>query len=253
MELKPAKIKSEPADEHAMDVDMKEEANVGQSGAVDEEVVQEFSVVLLRPSADQTIGRLLFERMQPRKMDSCNSRTKQQVKHLELTYKTAQNHEGEPVNQLAALYDGIYNGENLNKNETLLRDAVGFFESGRFYILPISEAYEMHRKICKPKKKEDEETVDQNKIDDANLAAELDLSPDPLDAVRVSYARVESDWQKKRREQSAQYKQQIIDSDPWLDLQVKKTNVRQVYKERVERAEDCKPAIVNLTHKLPVL
>jgi hypothetical protein len=61
----------------------------------------QLSVVLLRPDTNQRIGRLLFERPYPRKMDSCASRMKKEVKHLELIYQTAKNRNGESINKLA--------------------------------------------------------------------------------------------------------------------------------------------------------
>lgn len=87
-------------------------------------------VVLLRPFENATLSRLVFGQKQVQNMEFCVGRFKEQVRHLELSYQAPRNNDGEPIDERTALYDGIYNGENLDRDETLLRHAVGFFKSG---------------------------------------------------------------------------------------------------------------------------
>lgn len=60
----------------------------------------------------------------------------------------------------------------------------------------------------------------KNKIDEVRLVeekAEVVAAP-----VRVKFGRTESEYKKKRREQSALHKQKLIDEDSWISLKVEK-------------------------------
>ncbi|KAI6174933.1 hypothetical protein M3Y97_00976200 [Aphelenchoides bicaudatus] len=172
------------------------------------------------------------------------SRMKRQVKHLELNYQAPRNNRGEAANETAALFDGVYNGENVDSGEELLRHAVGFFKGGCLYMLPIEESYELQRKIAKRKTdkngNDEEEFVGKGKIDDSKLL-EIDAAPS-TNPVRVAFARNETEWQKKRREQSAQHRQHLIDSDPWIKMNINKLSARKAFESKVKKSEEDMPA-----------
>jgi len=210
----------------------------------DDEVAQEFSVVLLRQPPNASASRLLFYQQVPQQMEFCSGRMKREVKHMELDYQAEDDEESD---DLSELYDGIYNGEDLDKCNPLRKHAVGFFKSGRFYIMPLHESYEMHRKIYRPKPMNVHE---QNKIDDEKLG-QLDAEP-TAKAVRVSFVRNETDWQRRQRERSAGYKKQQFDNDPWIELDVKKSNAKNVYAVEIKASTKYKSAVVN-DYKLPEL
>lgn len=56
---------------------------------------------------------------------------------------------------------------------------------------------------------------DESKLNDTK--PEVNVAP-----VRVKFGRAESDFKKKKREQSAQHKQKLIDQDPWIDMTVQR-------------------------------
>ncbi|KAI6174664.1 hypothetical protein M3Y97_01015800 [Aphelenchoides bicaudatus] len=183
-------------------------------GAEDDEVEAEFNVVILRPQSNTCLSRIQFQQQPLQSMDSCHGRLKKQVKHLELAYRTRKNGE--------IMYDKI----------KALYDAIGFFKAGGFYILPVHESFEMMRQVVRPA---DINVIEQNRTEDSNLAHVN--APPVLNPVRVRFARTETEWQRRKREQSFQYRQMLYDQDQWIDTKVNKEKVQTVYKKEISRSK----------------
>lgn len=65
----------------------------------------------------------------------------------------------------------------------------------------------------------------------------------------MRYARSETDWQRKRREQSIQYRQMLFDQDQWVDMEVKREDIKSVYKKETLKTRN--PAEMLETPELP--
>jgi hypothetical protein len=63
-------------------------------------------------------------------------------------------------------------------------------------------------------------------LDDAKLDM-MDEEP-TANPARIRFARQETDWQRKRREQSSQHRQLMIDQDPWINVAVVEGEVQEL-------------------------
>ncbi|KAI6215465.1 hypothetical protein M3Y94_00388000 [Aphelenchoides besseyi] len=192
--------------------------------------IAEYNVVVLRPSDGKDIERYVFEQSQPANMNGCKGRLKRNVKHVEFTYETQRKMDGTPVDETTALFDGLYNGECYTKTGDAMRDCVGFFKNGTLYLLPINDAYGLRRQLVRST---ENNRAEQSKIDDENLERN---APKTSQVVRTSFARTETDWQKRRREQSAHYRAMLIEQDSWIDCNVQKRNVESLLANEIIRA-----------------
>ncbi|KAI6170152.1 Sin-like protein region [Aphelenchoides besseyi] len=220
-----------------------EDDAVEASKEQEDKVVAEFDVYLLRCAAGSSVDRYAFEQEQPAKMDGCVGRLKRSVKHAEFTYKTKRTVDGIAYNKKAAMYDGVYGGESFTKYADLACETVGFFKNDCFYLLPIDDSYEIRRKLIRPAELD---LIEQNKLADETLQF---VSRQIPQVVRVRYARPETEWQKRRREQSVYYRAMLFDQDPWIDCEVEKKDVKLVYATEIERAENTTAS----PFKIPIL
>lgn len=87
---------------------------------------------------------------------------------------------------------------------------------GKLFLTPIMDFYDMQHTLFDKAAAE----AAQNKIEELKLGNE---KPEIVAApVRVKFGRTESEFKKKRREQSALHKQKLIDEDAWISLKVEK-------------------------------
>ncbi|KAI6239757.1 DNA-directed RNA polymerase III subunit Rpc5 family-containing protein [Aphelenchoides fujianensis] len=207
-------------------------AVVAVEAEAEDSVVAEFPLHVLRCPAGSSLDRYAFEQPVPARMDVSGGRLKRAVKHVEFTYQTRRRADGVVANKAAAMFDGTYTGESFTKNDDTLREAVGFFQQDRFFLMPLNDSYVMQRKLLRPT--DFDELSEQNRIaDDA-----LQLLPRPTipQVVRVRYARQETEFQRRRREQSAYYRAMLFEQDPWVDCKVRREDVRSKMAAEIARA-----------------
>ncbi|KAI6226279.1 DNA-directed RNA polymerase III subunit Rpc5 family-containing protein [Aphelenchoides fujianensis] len=207
-------------------------ARAAVSVETEDSVVAEFPLHVLRCPAGSSLDRYAFEQPVPARMDVSGGRLKRAVKHAEFTYQTRRRADGVVANKAAAMFDGTYTGESFTKNDDTLRESVGFFQQGRFFLMPLNDSYVMQRKLLRPT--DFDELSEQNRIaDDA-----LQLLPRPTipQVVRVRYARQETEFQRRRREQSAYYRAMLFEQDPWVDCKVRREDVRSKMAAGIARA-----------------
>ncbi|CAD5209895.1 unnamed protein product [Bursaphelenchus okinawaensis] len=209
----------------------------------DEAVVAEIPLILLRPPDNQSVDRLLFNHRKPATLENCTAKHKAKVKHVELAYNSSTSKFGNNKD----VFDGQYFGESSASASQLEKHACAFYHDGKMYLVPIQNTYDMQRRVYSKKSKDD---VEKAKLDDAKLA-QLN-APVVANTVRVKFARQETEWQKKRREQSSNYRQQLIDQDPWLDLKVKKGEAVDVFENQIEQAKN-NEVVQFEEDKIPVL
>ena len=93
-------------------------------------------------------------------------------------------------------------------------------------MLPIDKTYEMRKPLGGAAEKETAKGKGSHLHNVPKLitsaSAQQKVSPSPGGQVplRVRYARPDSDIQKRRREQSALFKQKQVDQDQWIPLRV---------------------------------
>ncbi|CAD5213674.1 unnamed protein product [Bursaphelenchus xylophilus] len=210
----------------------------------DETVVSEIPLILLRPSENQTVDRLLFNHPRPASLENCTAKHKSKVKHVEITYTSKTD---DRFSDKKNVFDGQYFGESTASSNQLETHACAFYHDGKMYLVPIQNTYDMQRRVFSQKEQNE---VEKAKLDDEKLA-QLN-APSVANPVRIRFARQETEWQKKRREQSSNYRQQLIDQDPWINLQVRKDQPVLAFSEQIQKAETSEPAQFE-EDKIPVL
>ncbi|KAI6240051.1 hypothetical protein M3Y99_00489300 [Aphelenchoides fujianensis] len=228
--------KLEPTDTPFEDERMETNGQPGADG--DDPVVAEYKVILLRPPEGVKVERFTFEQEPPAHMNGCTARLKRAVKKAEFTYRTAP--DGTFASEHTAMFDGVYAGDCHAKPGDLSREALVYFHKGCCFLLPVKDAYLMKRQVNGPT--EDDLKARNKQAEDALEAMEVDPSSKPGQV---------TEWQKKRREQSAHYRAMLVDQDPWVDCQLKRSTFRKSYKEQMKRAKHTARARVNPPVQLP--
>jgi uncharacterized protein YkuJ len=185
-------------------------------------VVREISVVILPVSEGTSINRLQFTQEKTSKLDNCTAQYKQNVKQLEVDYND-DNENGIGFHLASSSSSESYHGDGFAQLG-VLNHAIGFIKDNKLFLLPIHQTYDMKRKMVNKAKEAErsKQMIDEEKMDTGIQA------PAP---VRVKFARHETEWQKKRREQSSLHKQRMAEQDPWIPLEVEKKDPREVYKQ----------------------
>jgi hypothetical protein len=54
-----------------------------------------------------------------------------------------------------------------------------------------------------------------------------------LAPLRIRFARAENEFQKRRREQSALFKQKLVQQDPWIPLRIEQAKLPDLYRKEI--------------------
>ncbi|KAJ1354554.1 hypothetical protein KIN20_011536 [Parelaphostrongylus tenuis] len=113
-------------------------------------------------------------------------------------------------------FDEIYEGRSYVRDD-YVQFAVGYFRENTFFLSPVAGTFEMHLSLAHLNN-----TAKGNREDDGDATGESDTEPSKADAkqVRVKFARLETERQKKRREASALHREKLIANDSWIPMDV---------------------------------
>lgn len=204
----------------------------------DDPVISEHSVILLpiykKPHTAISFNRVQFQ--QKRYWLRSSNRTgskylvnyRQNVKQLRFEFlKNNSKFKESSVEKTIDLNKcDIYSGEGfpLHKYASY---TLGFAKNDKIFFLPIDETYDMNWKIPNTQfESEGAESSNSSSLDNKLLY--------PSAPVRIRFARIETDTQKCRREQSALYKQKLIEQDPWITLNLQKKDITKIYEKEVD-------------------
>uniref|UniRef100_A0A915D5S0 Uncharacterized protein n=1 Tax=Ditylenchus dipsaci TaxID=166011 RepID=A0A915D5S0_9BILA len=186
----------------------------------EDDVVAELEVVV---ASDCNVGRLLFHTREPHLK---HAEFKQKVKQLQLGMAKKEDDYSEYMETNDAEDDATtYQGEGMPRLE-MVNNAIGFLRNGKLILVPVSDVYDMQPKIHN---KAADEAVGQKKIDETKLSEVK--KEGKVQVLRSKFARVETDYQKKRRENSSQFKQKEIDEDKWIPLTVVEKDPAELYRQ----------------------
>ncbi|KAI1717221.1 sin-like protein conserved region domain-containing protein [Ditylenchus destructor] len=207
----------------------------------DDPVVSEIGIFLLPVSPNQdtrtSINRLQFQqapyrlRSNVKKIGekSCSIRYKQNVKQLQMAFSREGSAEIDAKVKVSSRFDmetaDLYAGEGHSGNQ-YLNHVVGSFNKDALFLLPLDKTYEMRRIMKGRSQVKSPVSHITDSIDSAITAP-----------IRVRFARVESDVQRLRREQSSLYSQRLIEKDIWLPLDVKSSKLSEIYQKEIEEKD----------------
>ncbi|KAH7723484.1 Protein W06E11.1 [Aphelenchoides avenae] len=216
-------------------------------------VVAEIPVFVLPVPDGVSINRLQFAQRPPTDFEDCTAQYKQSVKQLELEFR--RDLDAAIPGTSGSASKETYHGDGFAQMN-VLNHALGFVKDGtltakntfrelhvnigKLFLMPVHQTYDMKRKMVnKAKEAEARQRFDEEKMEvdgQASIAA-----PAPI---RVKFARQETDWQKKRREQSALHKQRLADQDPWIPLVVEKMDPREEYQQAILESNEAPVATI---------
>lgn len=169
----------------------------------------------------------------------CEARYKAKVRHIQVSFPKIESATDRPdkdssgiegravtvtcspptrINKSSAESEEVFSGEGFSQNE--VNHALGFFRKDRLFLLPIHTTFDMKRMLSD--KREKPKIVQNDKWSRRSV-----LSPNYpfISPLRIRFAQMESDLQRRRREQSSYYKQKLINQDQWIPLKVTRTCV----------------------------
>uniref|UniRef100_A0A915D953 Uncharacterized protein n=1 Tax=Ditylenchus dipsaci TaxID=166011 RepID=A0A915D953_9BILA len=142
---------------------------------------------------------------------------KQRVKHLKIFF------------QIQKGYRFWSRGRSCHSAKRFVaKRRIGCLKNGKLFLLPTDKTYEMKRVMC-------------SNISDQFLDSQLENGPlstfSAITPIRVRFARLETDLQKHRRENSALFKQREVDADTWLPLAASPTEVPELYAKEISQID----------------
>jgi len=179
----------------------------------EDEVIAEAPIIILSVGDETSVNRLQFQNGAPTHFEECAAQWKKKVRQLKLE-----------VPMVKKANSTVFSGEGYS-NPDIVNNAVGFFKDGRLYIIPIRDIYDMQFVI--PERKKIEKTEDSDEMEDEKMAVPL----------RTKFSRPETDFQKRRREQSALHKQKMHDEDVWIPLRVEEKEPAAMYSTEIENSK----------------
>uniref|UniRef100_A0A914C931 Uncharacterized protein n=1 Tax=Acrobeloides nanus TaxID=290746 RepID=A0A914C931_9BILA len=214
----------------------------------DDPVINELPIVIMPSKEGESINRVQFPVKEVAEMKNCAVRFKQNVGHLQieafkgnplLTNGFDFDYEIEPgpssaPNRALSGDSDIFYGEGFANHE-VLDYAIGFIKQGKLCLMPVERTYEMRRIM---KQKSDESKM----FETGKTQAKPELAP-----VRMKFERTETEGQKKMREHSAFHKQKLIEQDPWVTLEISKTDPKTMYENVVIDTETDRMANVQIS------
>lgn len=143
----------------------------------------------------------------------------------------------------------VFTGEGFSQHG-MFSHTVGFFKHGKLFLLPIDKTYEMRKPLAGSSERENTKAPATQKASTALGAFRGGLAPtgvvtssssgsqsnnssSNLLPLRIRFARPENELQRRRREQSAFYKQKLVEQDQWLPLRVQQSKVTELYKHEI--------------------
>uniref|UniRef100_A0A0N5B1W9 DNA-directed RNA polymerase III subunit RPC5 n=1 Tax=Strongyloides papillosus TaxID=174720 RepID=A0A0N5B1W9_STREA len=172
----------------------------------DEGIEMEVPIILGKPPDD--LYRVQFPKYNL-PLHKCDAKHKRTVGTLEVNFDPMDLYEFVEFNDREPI---VYRGVKY-KNHKVMNHAISCFKNGNMFILPLDGIYEMKRVI------RDDEQLNAKAVENTLVDEKKELNP-----VRVKFAKTETEAQKRRKEESSLYKQQLADRDPWIILNIKKTD-----------------------------
>jgi len=153
-------------------------------------------------------------RENPSDKSEVTSNFRQNVKQLEISGET---HKGAEV----------FRGEGYSQPE-LVNYALGFMRNEKLFLLPVDQTFEMDFQ---------KEPKHSNASLGPSTSQQINTHQTPL-PIRIRFARLESDANRRRREQSSLYKHNMARRDPWKRLKVQRAELPEELEESEIISED---------------
>uniref|UniRef100_A0A0N5BGG3 DNA-directed RNA polymerase III subunit RPC5 n=1 Tax=Strongyloides papillosus TaxID=174720 RepID=A0A0N5BGG3_STREA len=185
----------------------------------DETVEMEIPIILGKPPSD--LYRVQFPKANL-PLKKCDARHKRAVGDLEINFDPTDLYEFVDIKDREPFtYKGVK-----NKDHKVMNHGVCCFKDKKLFILPLDGTFEMKRLI------RGEDNINNSVVDNI-----VEDEAKEMNTVRVKFARAETEAQKRRKEESSLYKQQMADKDPWILLKVKTTDKSSILPQESEFKE----------------